>query len=435
MNSAAVILLIICGVGLLTFPRKWAPIPLLVVTCYMSLGQAIEIGPFNFNPLRIIALVGWVRVVLRGERLAGKTNSLDWLVIAWAVWAVISSIFHDDPNAALIFRLGMAYNVCCIYFLFRIFCQSVNDAVQLCRVLAILLLPVAVEMLYENMAFHNLFSLLGGAPEFPQMREDRIRSLGPFAHPILAGTVGAVCLPLTIGIWRHHRKESIFGIVACLGMIVFASSSGPIMSALAAIGALFMWRYRQKMQLVRWLAVVGYIGLDLVMKAPAYYIIWRFSVIGGSTGYHRARLIESAIEHIGEWWFAGTDYTRHWMETGVSWNPNYTDITNYYIGLGVTGGLPLMLLFIIILSKGFSFVGQILKQDDGSPAEFRFFIWALGSSLFAHAVSCIGVSYFDQSFAFMYLTLAVVSSIHSSESPKWTEEELKVGSHRFPVTE
>jgi hypothetical protein len=401
----------------------------------MSLGQAIEIGPFHFTPLRIMALVGLVRVVLKGERLGGGINSLDWLIIAWAVWALVSSMFHMDPKDALVFRLGMAYNVCCIYFLFRIFCQSVNEAVQLCRVLAILLFPVAVEMLYENLAFHNLFSLLGGAPEFPQMREGRIRSLGPFAHPILAGTVGAVCLPLMIGIWRHHRKESILGVVACLGMIFFASSSGPIMSAMAAVGALFMWHYREKMRLVRWLAVFGYIALDLVMKAPAYYIIWRFSVVGGSTGYHRARLIESAIEHIGEWWFAGTDYTRHWMETGVSWNPDYTDITNYYIGLGVTGGLPLMLLFIVILSKGFSFVGQVMKQDDGPTTEFRFLIWTFGSALFAHAVSCIGVSYFDQSFAFMYLTLAVISSIYSFESSKWTEEELKAESHRLPATE
>ena len=101
MNSLAITLLFVSGIGLLTLPRKWAPLPLLVVTCYMSLGQAIEIGPFHFTALRIMALVGLVRVSLRQERVAGGMNSLDGLIIAWAVWAVISSIFHEDPKEAL----------------------------------------------------------------------------------------------------------------------------------------------------------------------------------------------------------------------------------------------------------------------------------------------------------------------------------------------
>lgn len=424
MNTVALTFLSVSGIGLLIVPRRWAPLPLLVGTCYMTLGQGIEIGPFHFTVLRIMALVGLVRVSLRRERLEGGMSSLDWLIIVWAVWALISSFFHTEPKEALIFRLGMAYNVCCIYFLFRVFCQSINDVVSLCRFVAIILFPVAVLMFYEKIALHNLFSALGGVPEIPLIREGRIRCFGPFAHPIIAGTVGAVCLPLMIGIWRHHRREAIIGIVACLGMIFFASSSGPIMSAVAAIGALFMWHYRQKMRLVRRLAVLGYIGLYLVMKAPAYYIIWRFAMVGGSTGYHRAALIEAAIDHISEWWFAGTDFTRHWMGSGVSWSPDHTDITNYYIGMGVTGGLPLMLLFIVILSKGFSFVGQTMKHEGGWPTKFRFLIWAFGSALFAHAVSCMGVSYFDQSFVFIYLTLAAIGSIYSFTSTQRAEEEL-----------
>ena len=80
--------------------------------------------------------------------------------------------------------------------------------------------------------------------------------------------------------------------------------------------------------------------LDLVMKAPAYYIIARADIIGGSTGWHRAALIDSAIRHLNEWWLIGTDYTRNWMVTGVSWSADNTDITNHYLYLGVLGGLP-----------------------------------------------------------------------------------------------
>jgi hypothetical protein len=168
------------------------------------------------------------------------------------------------------------------------------------------------------------------------------------------------------------------------------------------------------MRFVKWFAVFGYIVLDLVMKAPAYYLIGRINPLGVSAGYHRAALIESALKHISEWWLAGTDSTRHWMPTGISWSPDHTDITNHYIKMGIWGGLPLMLLFIFILIKGFSFVGQTLKQATALPPKFRFMVWSLGAGLFAHATTCIAVSYFDQSFLFLYLTLAAIGSARSA---------------------
>jgi len=99
----------------------------------------------------------------------------------------------------------------------------------------------------------------------------------------------------------------------------------------------------------------------VVMKAPPYYLMARVDLSGGSTGWHRARLIESSMEHLGEWWFAGTDYTRHWMPTGVYFSPNHVDITNHYLAMGVLGGLPLLFLFVLLLVKGFSIVGHSVR--------------------------------------------------------------------------
>ena len=413
MNVFAITFLLINALALLLLPRRWAPLPLLVGACYMTLGQSIEIGPFHFTVIRILVAVGVVRIIARGERLAGGMNAMDWLMVIWAVWMLISSVFHNDPSDALVLRLGLVYNACGIYFLLRVFCQSLDDVVGLCRVTAILLLPVALEMIYEKLTVTNLFSILGGGSVSPAIRDGKIRAQGPFAHAILAGTIGAVCLPLMIGIWQQHRKSAFVGMITCMTIIITSTSSGPILSAMAAIGALLMWRYRHRTRLARWFAVFGYIVLDLVMKDPAYFIIAHIDLTGSSTGWHRARLIQSALDHLSEWWLAGTDYTRHWMPTGVSWSPEHTDITNYYLQMGVWGGLPLMLLFIAVLVKGFSFVGQTLRQSADLPPKSRFMIWALGASLFAHAATFISVSYFDQSFVFIYLTLAAISSVRS----------------------
>ena len=399
--------------------------PLLVGACYMTLGQGVEIGPFHFTVIRILLAFGLIRVVVKSENIAGGMNSLDWLMLIWAGWAVVSSFFHNVPSEAFVNRLGLAYNACGIYFLVRVFCQSSDDLNVLCRCTAFLLIPVAVEMLYEVVAIHNLYSLLGGVPDTPLIREGRIRAFGPFAHPILAGTVGATCLPLLIGIWPQDRKFAFAGVAACFCMIFASGSSGPILSAMAAFAALFMWRYKAFLRQIQWLVVLGLISLAVVMKAPVYYLIARIDLAAGSTGWHRAALIESAIRHIDEWWMTGTDHTRHWMPTGVSWSPEHTDITNEYLNMGVLGGLPLMFLFIATLAVAFIFVGRLQKESNDLDGETRFMLWGFGAALFAHAVTFISVSYFDQSFLFIYLTLAAISSAHSCTVPAQATEEME----------
>lgn len=411
MNSSATLFLLINAAMILLLPRRWASLPLLVGACYMTLGSGIEIGPFHFMVIRILMAVAVVRIVIRSERLVGEMNSLDWVMVIWAAWALMSSLFHEDISGVLVNRLGLVYNACGIYFLLRVFCQSLDDMVTLCRSTAILLVPLSIEMLSEKMTGHNIFSALGDVAEIPEIRDGRIRAQGPFAHSIIAGTIGAVCLPLMVGLWHQHRKTAVAGIAACFLMVFASASSGPIMSVLFAIGALFMWHWRHRMRLLRWLAVLGYIGLDLIMKAPAYYLIARIDLTGSSSSWHRAALIESAFAHLSEWWFAGTDFTRHWI--AYSRTETQIDVTNHYLRMGIDGGLPLMLLFIAVLAVGFSFVGRTLRQMPELSPQSRFMIWALGASLFAHSVTFISVSYFDQSFVFIYLTLAVIGSVWS----------------------
>jgi hypothetical protein len=211
-----------------------------------------------------------------------------------------------------------------------------------------------------------------------------------------------------------RRGPALLGCLSCI-LVVFASaSSGPVLSLIAAVAALSFWRYRRHLRTVRWAAVGIYVALNMVMKVPAYYIIARLDVTGSSTGWHRAALIEASITHFSEWWLAGTDYTRHWMPTGVSWNPRHTDITNHYVYMGVIGGLPLLIIFITLLAKAFGYIGATLRLRASTPEHSRRLVWALGASLFAHAITFVSVSYFDQTVVFLYITLAAIGSACSA---------------------
>jgi hypothetical protein len=367
----------------------------------------VVVGPLHFSVLRMLIAVGAARALLRKEELPGGWRALDGLFLAWAGWMCVSSAFHEQPLTDLTTKLGLAYDGCGIYYLLRIFCQDADDVRRIARFTAPLLIPVAVSMLYEHAAFKNLFAVLGGVPEVPMVRDGKIRACGPFQHPILAGTVGAVTITMMAAIWRDYRRTAILGAAVGVTMVLCSNSSGPLMTVVAGVLALWCWRYRELMWALRWGAVLAYIALDVVMKDPAYFIIDRINLTGSSTGWYRAELIRSAFAHIGEWWLAGTDHTRHWMPSGVYWSSEHTDITNHYLHMGVTGGLPLMLLFIAMLSTGFFFVGQGMKRLRAEA----FLFWTLGSVLFCHCVTFIAVRYFDQSVLFLYLTLACVTSL------------------------
>ena len=411
MSPLGILFLLAASSALLLVPRRWAALPLLAGTCYMTLGQGVDLGVFYFSVVRILILVGALRVLVRGERLAGGMIGLDWLMVAGAIWTIASSAFHEPPISSLVYRLGMVYNTCGLYFLIRCFCSSANDVVDVIKCTAILLVPIALEMTNEQITGRNWFAFLGGVEDVVTVRGDRLRAQGPFAHPILAGTVGAVCAPLMAGVWRRHPLAAKVGLSACVVIVLASASSGPLLSLIFSGFALFLWRYRQFTRQMRVAAVVGYILLDIVMKAPAYFLLARIDLTGSSTGWHRAALIQSSIQHLEEWWLAGTDRTVHWMPTGVQWSTNHTDITNHYIEMGVHGGLPLMFLFIATLWCAFGYVGKVLRNARSVALSDQFLVWSLGASLFAHAATCLSVSYFDQSYAFLYLDFAVVGGL------------------------
>ena len=413
MNGVASVLLFLASAALLALPRRWVLLPLMIGACWVPFYTGVDIGGFNFNAVRMLIAVGILRVAIRGETPTGSPNGIDYAIIAWAIWLLASSFFHEDPFAALKLRLGLAYDALGIYALMRVLCRSIDDILNICRIVVIVLAPLAAEMLYEKATGNNLFAFLGGAEE-SLIREGHVRANGPFGHPILAGTVGAVSLPLMAGLWKMRRRLlASFGIASCLAIIFSSSSSGPIVTALAGFFALWMWRYRHRVRAIQLMAVAAYIALDIVTKDPAYFLIARVDLVGGSTSWYRARLIQSAFEHLDEWWLAGTDITRHWMWVRESFFANQTDITSYYIQMGVWGGLPLMVLFIFVLIRAFGGVTQVLRREANLQPGSGFLGWTFGSSLFAFAATSFSISYFDQSFVFLYVVLGTIGSAWS----------------------
>lgn len=409
MNAIGFTFTFVASLLLLGLPRKFAAVPLLMGAAYMTRGQVLEIGPAHFDVVRILVTIGFLRVQSKGEKIAGGLNNIDKMVIIWAIWLICTSAFHTSD--AWVFRFGMVWTDIGSYFLFRVFIQNEEDLKLIFKVVSVLLIPIATLMLLEKLTGKNFFAGLGGVNEFAAYRDGHYRAQGPFGHAILAGTVGAGCFPMALYLWRINRMLALVGLYSTGGIVFAATSSGPIMMVFFILFGLYMWKFRSYLSIIRWLTLIGIVALDMVMKDPVYYLMAKIDLGGGSKGYHRARLIESSIEHLQEWWLTGTDYTRHWMATGVHANTIHTDITNHFLGMGVLGGLPLMILWIMVISAAFNSVGKALRVNEDAPLENKMLIWTLGAIMFGHVWNYFSISYFDQSIVYFYMVLASIGAV------------------------
>jgi hypothetical protein len=309
------------------------------------------------------------------------------------------------------------------YAVLRLFIQTPDDVRRMFKMLCLVLLPVGALMLVEQWTGENAFGPLGGVSSIAQARENGLRASGPFAHPLLSGTVGATLVPMTAALWRRSRMLALIGLAAGLAMLVASASSGPFLMLGVSALLLMMWRLRAYTLWMAWSTLAALVTLHVVMNDPVYFLMARIDVVGGSTGWHRAQLIQAALQQLGEWWFAGTDYTRHWMPTGIPATDQHTDITNHYLSLGVHGGLPLMALFVFIIVASLRYgVKAALRSDDAAAAD-AFLAWTTTAILLSHAVNFLACSLFDQSIVSFVIVVAaagVFRAAVTTEQPDHT---------------
>jgi hypothetical protein len=409
---------------LLGVPRRHAAIVFLSGAIFIPMGISFALGNVNLFPARILVMTGLLRSVVRLEMRYWSPTRTDLYMLVFGLIYLVSSFGHNDVGSTFVNHAAKVLDTVGLYALFRCWIRDWDEALRLMRLMLIFTIPLAFFMAIEFLTHRNLFSYIGGISMESQLRNGSIRARGPFRHEILAGTFGAVALPFTIALWRSYPLIARIALGCSLVIVVVSTSSGPIMTSGAVVFALVLWRYRTHLKAVIRSCLAGLLILHFfVMKVPVWYLMAKFDL--GGSGWHRARLIDRAIEFLNEWWLCGTDYTRHWMPTGTSWSPDASDITNQYIAYGVVGGLPLMLAFIAILASCFKRLSNSLKCLPEFQIDLKFAIWCFGCALFGHAITMLSVSYYDQSEAIFYCFVAVITSgLCWVPVVEWDEESL-----------
>lgn len=422
LNPIAVLAFTLLSLFVVSFPRRQLLFPLFALICLMPMGQEFVVLNLHFPLFRVLLLLATIRVLMRGEYRDLAWTKVDSIFVFWAFVAIPLGALADPSTALLGNRLGDTYNAALMYFVVRCAVRDRDDIWSNIASLAFLSLPLAALMLYEHSTGHNLLAVMGGVPELTQMREGQLRCQGAFRHPLLAGAFGATQFPLFLALFRSGRGRpllALFAMAASIVIVVTASSSGALLAFVCGLLGLCGWSLRFRMKGIRWTALLVLLALASVMNAPVWYLFARLSDVVGGGGWHRAWLVQQAVDHFNEWWLFGTTYTAHWGPSGavIAEDPKMMDITNHYIMEGVRGGMLRLTLFVAMLAVSFGSVGRVVKKREVEGTRQNFVIWALGVSLFAHCVTFLSVNYFDQLILVLFWLLAAIASISEPALP------------------
>jgi|HubBroStandDraft_1064217.scaffolds.fasta_scaffold00277_16 hypothetical protein len=437
LHPAILVVVLIAGVLICVWPRRRAIIPFLAAAILIPTDQVLLIGPAHFPMLRLLVLFGIVRIVKekissKARLFSGGMNKIDWAVILLTAFVALNGILLFQESAAAVNQLGNLYTVFGVYFLLRFLIRNEEDVWRAIQTLAWVAAMVAVIMTYEQATGHNPYAMLGGARVAGYaslaVRDDRFRAQGPFGHSILAGTFGAVLMPLFVALWwkgRGYRLMGVMGIVSATVITLACNSSTPVLGYAAGILALCLWPVRRWMRLLRWGVVVTLVSLHLVMKAPVWHLISRVDITGGSSSWHRFMLVDQCIRHFGDWWLLGVKDTSAW-----GWE--MWDTANQYVSVCEYSGLLPFLFLVAIFVFGFKYLGRA-RRAAASDKKRALFLWALGAALFANAVSFFGISYWDQTMVVWYAFLAMIPAAVAIHLKKESNQKESSSVHREPA--
>ena len=377
--------LLVGVVWTLVAARRTAWLPILLLACFVPTSQRIVVATLDFNLIRILVAVGMFRILQRGEYKGGRITGLDRAVFLWIMASMVIHVARVGSTSALVFKLGGAYDTLGLYIIARVWLRSTSDLIRLSRYAAIIACISVVGFTVEHFTGRNGFSIFGGVPEITYVRDGRLRCQGPFAHPILAGTFWIAFLPLVTAQYLTQRGAplQLAGALCISAIVVFCSSSTPVLGGIASVVFGLLWLARDRVRLLCWATLALTAGLHVIMEAPVWHLIARMSVVGGSTGFHRFNLIDAFINRWPEWFLLGTNSTAHW-----GWF--LFDVTNQFVKEGVRGGILGLLLFLLVLRRAFAGIGQ--RAASSIDKKQAMLMWAIGTGIATHCVMFIGIS-------------------------------------------
>jgi len=374
------------------------------------------IGAIHLPASRIVVLLLLLRCLydnqIRSKFIWSRLDT--WVTLSMVVYVGVDFITIPFSDA-MINRGGFLFDTWFAYIVVRLIITDRPTLTIVIKCISVVLAPLAILGVIESITSWKPFLSLCQDSEWfyhwesYEARWGLTRAIGPFEHAILFGCCFAMFLPL-IYYLRHQKRPwnvlayvfSGTAIVGCMSSM----SSGPWMMATVIIFCLAIEKHRQLVKPLLIAFVLFCVFIGVVSNRPFYHVIISYADPVGGAGWHRAKLMDLAIEHFNEWYVVG--YGGRDPGWGSSLGSGKTDVTNQFILSGVEYGVLGIIALCSVLATAFGGVIRMYKRT-GNP-ELKSLYWSFGSVLFSVIVVWMSVSFFGQMISLFYIILGMIGS-------------------------
>jgi len=417
MQSVTLTIGIVGAILVLLLRPTRAFVVYIAVLLFYPTYLVVSVGTIDISASRIVIAVLLLKFLADDNlRSRFKWCRLDgWVAFYMAIGIVVMCITRP-PLAALENRAGFLMDTWLVYLAARICINDRDSLINVVKWVGVLLVPLALLSVLECVGVWRPYATL--RQYCPWRTETTIkaarfgfeRAEGPFGQTIMFGTAFALLVPCLWSL-RHERGNwrglayLLTGVAIIGGMS--SMSGGPWNTLIVTIFFLALERRKHWVKPLLILFAFSCIFVEIASNRPFYHVIVSYANPIGGSAWHRAKVIDCAIETFGEWWFLG--YGGKDPGWGPSMGMAVTDVTNEFAVAGVCYGVLGVIGLCAIFVSALRMLSHSYKQLD-EPV-LKSWCWALGATLVAVIITFMGTSFFGQTRALFYCILGITGSM------------------------
>jgi len=419
MQAITLTLAVIISWAVLLLPPAHAFSIYVITLLFYPVYLVVRLGPLDISLARIVVTVLLLRCLLNVSlREKFKWCRLDSWVTFGAIASLCIALIAWKLPVAKSFEneAGHLIDTYFAYLAARLCLTDYKAIVASVKWIAIAMIPLALLGVIESYTgwapYYRLVTycpwLQVSEPSL-NIRSGFYRAVGPFSHPILFGAAFVMFLPMVC--WLRHQggrwRTGSYVIAGILAIGALSSmSSGPVMMLIFTSCFLLLERFKHYVKPIIIFVIISLVLVEVISNRTIHHVLASYADPIGGSGWHRAKLIDLAMENFGEWWLAG--YGLQDSEWGVALGMTWTDITNHYLVAGVKYGLLGVIALCGVLVVGVSTLIRLHKST--TLPLLRSWYWAMGSIIVVLIISFNAFCLFGQANTLFYCILGIVGS-------------------------